>query len=42
LQLNPWGQSPCVTSSLTRGWLCLLWIYLVFVKCKPLMAIRWS
>jgi hypothetical protein len=25
--------SPHVTSSLTRGWVCLLWICLTFVKC---------
>jgi hypothetical protein len=24
-QLNPWGHSPYVTS-MTRGWVCLLWI----------------
>jgi hypothetical protein len=32
-QLNPYGHTPCVTSSLTRGWDCLLWICLAFVKC---------
>jgi hypothetical protein len=26
LQVNPCGHSPYVTSSLTRGWVCLLWI----------------
>jgi hypothetical protein len=25
---------PCVTSSLKRGWVCVLWMYLAFVKCK--------
>jgi hypothetical protein len=29
-QLNPCGYSPYVTSSLTRKWVCLLWICLVF------------
>jgi hypothetical protein len=29
-QLNPWGNSPYVTSSLTRTWVCLLWIGLHF------------
>jgi hypothetical protein len=33
LHLNPYGHSPCVTSSLTRRWACLLWICLAFVKC---------
>jgi hypothetical protein len=33
LQLNPCSHSPYVTSSLTRGWVCLLWIGLTFVKC---------
>jgi hypothetical protein len=32
-QLNPCGHSPNVTSSLTRGCVCLLWIRLTFVKC---------
>jgi hypothetical protein len=32
-QLNPYGHNPCVTSSLTRGWDCLFWICLAFVKC---------
>jgi hypothetical protein len=27
------GHSPYVTSSLTRGWVCLLWIGFAFVKC---------
>jgi hypothetical protein len=31
-QLDPCGYSPCVTSSLTRGWVSLLWIGFVFVK----------
>jgi hypothetical protein len=29
-QLNPWGNSPHVTSSLTRRWVCLLWTCLAF------------
>jgi hypothetical protein len=29
-QLNPFDISPCVTSSLTRRWVCLLWICLAF------------
>jgi hypothetical protein len=29
-QLNPCGISPYVTSSLTRRWVCLLWICLAF------------
>jgi hypothetical protein len=33
LQLNPYGHNTCVTSSLTRGWVCLLWICLAFVNC---------
>jgi hypothetical protein len=33
LQLNPCGHSPYVTSSLTRGRVCLLWIGFAFVKC---------
>jgi hypothetical protein len=33
LQLNPCGHSPYVTSSLTRKWVCLLWICFAFVKC---------
>jgi hypothetical protein len=33
LQLNPCGHSPYVTSSLTRGWVCLSWIGFAFVKC---------
>jgi hypothetical protein len=33
LQLNPYGHNPGVTSSLTREWVCLLWICLAFVKC---------
>jgi hypothetical protein len=33
LQLNPFGHSPYVTSSLTRRWVCLLWIGFPFVKC---------
>jgi hypothetical protein len=33
LQLNSYRHSPCVTSSLTRGWICLFWICLAFVKC---------
>jgi hypothetical protein len=30
LQLNPNGHSPYATSSLTTGWVCLLWICLAF------------
>jgi hypothetical protein len=33
LQLNLCGHSPHVTSSLTRGWVCLSWIGFAFVKC---------
>jgi hypothetical protein len=29
-QLNPYGNSPHVTSPLTRRWVCLLWICLAF------------
>jgi hypothetical protein len=36
LQLNPCGNSPYVTSSLMRGWVCLLWICLAFVKCTSI------
>jgi hypothetical protein len=32
LQLNSWGHSPYVTSSLTRGWVFPLWICFAFVK----------
>jgi hypothetical protein len=32
-QLNSYGHNPCVTSSMTRRWVCLLWICLAFVKC---------
>jgi hypothetical protein len=32
-KLNPCGHSPCVTSFLTRRWVCLLWTCLAFVKC---------
>jgi hypothetical protein len=32
-RLNPCGHTPNVTSSPTRGWVCLLWIGLAFVKC---------
>jgi hypothetical protein len=32
-QLNPCSHSPYVTSCLTGGWDCLLWIGLAFVKC---------
>jgi hypothetical protein len=31
-QLNPWGYSPYVTSSLTSGSVCLLWIRFAFIK----------
>jgi hypothetical protein len=33
LQMNPCRHSPYVTSSLTRGWVCLLWTGFAFVKC---------
>jgi hypothetical protein len=33
-QLNPCGHSPYVTLSLTRGWVCLLWICFAFYKCS--------
>jgi hypothetical protein len=33
LQMNPCGYSPYVTSSLMRGWVCLLWTGFAFVKC---------
>jgi hypothetical protein len=33
-QLNPCGHSPYVTSSLMRGWICLLWI------CLALSSVR--
>jgi hypothetical protein len=29
-QLNPCGHSPYITSSLTRGWVCVLWACLAF------------
>jgi hypothetical protein len=32
-QLSPCGHSPYVTSSLTRRWVCLLWICLALVNC---------
>jgi hypothetical protein len=32
-QLNPCSHSAYVTSSLTRGWVCLLWRGFAFVKC---------
>jgi hypothetical protein len=32
-QLNTYGHRPYVTSSLTRWWICLLWIGFAFVKC---------
>jgi hypothetical protein len=42
-QLNPCGHSPCVISSLTRGFVCLLWICLAFVKCTScLFTTLWS
>jgi hypothetical protein len=31
-KMKPCGHSPYVTVSLTRGWVCLLWMYLAF-KC---------
>jgi hypothetical protein len=36
LQLNLCCHSPYVTSSLTRGWVCLSWIGFAFVKCTYL------
>jgi hypothetical protein len=36
LQLNPCGHSYYVTSSLRKGWICLLWIVWSFVKCTYL------
>jgi hypothetical protein len=33
LQLNPYRHSAYVTSCLTRGLVCLLWIRFAFVKC---------
>jgi hypothetical protein len=33
LKLNAWGHSPCITSSLTRGWVCFSWTGFAFVKC---------
>jgi hypothetical protein len=35
-ELNPCGHSPYSTSSLTRGWVCLLWTGLAYVKCTYL------
>jgi hypothetical protein len=32
LQLNPCSHSLHITSSLTRGWVCLLWTDFIFVK----------
>jgi hypothetical protein len=32
-QLSPCSHNPYVTSSLTKGWVCLLWIDFVFFKC---------
>jgi hypothetical protein len=32
LQLNPCGYSSYESSSLTKGWVCLLWISFTFVK----------
>jgi hypothetical protein len=33
LQLNPHSHSHYIMSSLTRGWVCLLWIGFASVKC---------
>jgi hypothetical protein len=33
VQLTACCHSPCVRFSLTRGWVCLLSVYLHFVKC---------
>jgi hypothetical protein len=32
-KLNTCGHTPYVTSSLTRGWVCVLWVGFAFVKC---------
>jgi hypothetical protein len=39
-QLNPCGNSLYVTSSLTRRWVCLLWIYLIFRQVYVLHIYR--
>jgi hypothetical protein len=39
-QLNPYGHNPCVRSSLTRGWVCLLWICLAFVKSTLAVKVK--
>jgi hypothetical protein len=36
MQLNPCGHSPYVTSFLTRGWVCFLWIFFP----SPLSSVR--
>jgi hypothetical protein len=33
LQLNAWGNCPYIISSLSKGWICRLWIGFAFVKC---------
>jgi hypothetical protein len=33
LRLNPCGHNPYVTSFLTTGWVCVLWICFVYVTC---------
>jgi hypothetical protein len=38
LQLNPCGRNPYVTPSLTRGWVCLLWIHFA----SPLSSVHIS
>jgi hypothetical protein len=38
LQLNPYGNSPCATSSLTREWGYLLLICLATIKCAYRMT----
>jgi hypothetical protein len=45
LQLNPYGHSPYVTSSLTRRWGCLLWICLAGLSSSvriALIAFHWK
>jgi hypothetical protein len=37
-QLNTWGHSPCVTSSLTRGWVCGLQLLLVLASAVILRS----
>jgi hypothetical protein len=40
-QLGPCGNSPYVISSLTRGWVCLLWIGFAFCQeCVSYMSLK--